>query len=92
MYVILMYDINADEKSASVQRKIFKTCKRYLTHVQFSVFEGEISDAQLFALKTEIDRCIRKNMDSIVIFKSRNEKWLAKEVIGKNTNEDTNFI
>ena len=42
MYVILMYDINADEGSASVQRKIFKTCKRYLTHVQFSVFEGEI--------------------------------------------------
>ena len=86
MYVILMYDINADEGSASVQRKIFKTCKRYLTHVQFSVFEGEISDAQLFALKTEIDRCIRKDLDSIVIFKSRNEKWLAKEVIGKNTN------
>ena len=41
MYVILVYDINLEEKEGQkVLRNVFKTCKKYLVHIQNSVFEG----------------------------------------------------
>jgi CRISPR-associated protein Cas2 len=43
MYIILVYDIEMDEGGARAARRIFKICKKYLTHVQKSVFEGEIT-------------------------------------------------
>ena len=43
MYVLLIYDIPLDNKGARVSRNIFKICKKYLTHVQKSVFEGELT-------------------------------------------------
>ena len=42
MYVILVYDINLEEKAGQkILNKVFKTCKKYLIHIQNSVFEGE---------------------------------------------------
>lgn len=43
MYVVLVYDVSQQENGAKRWSKIFKICKRYLTHIQNSVFEGEIS-------------------------------------------------
>ena len=51
MYVILVYDIKSDQGGAKVLSKTFKTCKKYLMHIQNSVFEGEVSEAQLLKLK-----------------------------------------
>ena len=43
MYIILVYDINLEEKEGQkVLRNVFKTCKKYLIHIQNSVFEGEL--------------------------------------------------
>ena len=52
MYIILVYDINLDGTGNKVLRHVFKICKRYLTHVQNSVFEGELTQAQLNKLET----------------------------------------
>lgn len=43
MYVILVYDIICDEKGKKILPKVFKICKKYLVHIQNSVFEGNIS-------------------------------------------------
>ena len=51
MYVVLVYDIKSDAGGAKVLTKTFKTCKKYLSHIQNSVFEGEISESQLLKLK-----------------------------------------
>ena len=38
MYIILVYDINLEENGGQkVLRKVFKTCKKYLIHIQNSV-------------------------------------------------------
>ena len=59
MYVILVYDVNLEEKEGqTVLRKVFKTCKKYLVHIQNSVFEGELLESQEVKLKTELDRYI----------------------------------
>ena len=48
MYVILVYDINLDEKEGSrVLTKVYKICKKYLNYIQNSVFEGELLESQI---------------------------------------------
>lgn len=92
MYVILVYDINGDEKGAKALRRMFKTCKKYLTHVQKSVFEGELSESQITHLKLEVDKIIRKDLDSVIIFKAENNKWLNKEMWGIREGALDNFL
>lgn len=94
MYVILVYDVNLEEKAGQkVLRNVFKTCKKYLVHIQNSVFEGELLESQALKLKIELDQYIRKEKDSIIMFKSRNQKWLDKEFLGKIEDDKTsNFL
>ena len=79
MYIILVYDISTDDDSARVSRNVFKICKKYLTNVQKSVFEGEITTVLLRKLYLELRVYIREDKDSVLLFKSRQEKWLEKE-------------
>lgn len=94
MYVILVYDINLEEKEGQrVLRKVFKTCKQYLVHIQNSVFEGELLESQLLKLQKELDKYIRNDLDSVILFKSRSQKWLEKEFLGKIEEDNTsNFL
>lgn len=94
MYVILVYDINLEEKEGQkVLRKVFKICKKYLVHIQNSVFEGELLESQAMKLKAELDMYIRENKDSVILFKSRSQKWLEKEFLGKIEDDKTdNFL
>lgn len=87
-----MYDVVADKEGAKVQRNIFKICKRYLTHIQKSVFEGELTPVQILKLQKELENYIRKDKDSVIIFKSRNEKWLDKEFWGMTDDKCSNFF
>ncbi|ABR48355.1 CRISPR-associated protein Cas2 [Alkaliphilus metalliredigens QYMF] len=92
MYIILMYDIMMDKTGAKVQRNTFKICKRYLTHIQNSVFEGNLTELNLMKLKKELSEYIRKEQDSFIIFNSRDEKWLTKEFLGKEDDKTSNFF
>lgn len=94
MYVILVYDINLEDKEGpKVLRNVFKTCKKYLVHIQNSVFEGELLDSQAIKLKSELDQYIRKEKDSVILFKSRNKRWMEKEFFGMIEDDKTdNFL
>lgn len=92
MYVILVYDIKLDTGGVRVLRNIFKICKKYLTHVQNSVFEGELSVSSVKKLQYELDEWIRKDRDSVLIFKSQNKKWLNKEFWGMEDDLTSNFF
>ncbi|WP_025124242.1 CRISPR-associated endonuclease Cas2 [Myroides odoratimimus] len=87
MYVILVYDIG--ERRVG---KMLKLCRRYLNWIQNSVFEGEISEVKLKTLLAEAKDIINKEEDSVIIFKSREERWLEKQVVGKEKNELDNFL
>ena len=90
MYIILVYDINLEENEGKrVLRNAFKTCKKYLVHIQNSVFEGEISETAMLKLEKDI----RKDVDSVIVFKSRSQKWLDKKFLGKIEKDKTdNFL
>ena len=87
MYVILVYDI--EEKRVG---KMLKLCRRYMNWIQNSVFEGEITEVKLKELLSLATAIINKEGDSLIIFKSRQEKWLDKMVIGKEKNELDNIL
>lgn len=92
MYAVLMYDILMDKEGAKVQRRTFKICKQYLTHIQNSVFEGNLSEVNLMKLRKELSKFIRKDKDSFIIFKSRDEKWMTKEFWGLEDDKTSNFF
>ena len=83
MYVVLVYDISKNNNGQKRWSHVFKICKKYLSHIQNSVFEGEITKVQLTKLQQELKTYIDKQEDSVIIFKSRQEKWLNKEFWGR---------
>lgn len=87
MYVILVYDIG--EKRVV---KMLKLCRRYLNWIQNSVFEGEISQLKLKELIFEARQMMDEKYDSLIIFSSRNSRWLEKQIVGKEKNTLDNFL
>ncbi len=87
MYIILVYDIG--EKRVG---KMLRLCRKYLNWIQNSVFEGEISEVKLEELKIKASLIIKEETDSIIIFKSRQEKWLDKEILGHEGNTLDNIL
>lgn len=87
MYVILVYDI--EEKRVG---KMLKLCRQYLNWIQNSVFEGEITGVKLKELIHRSKQIMEEDKDSLIIFKSREEKWLDKQILGKEKNNLDNMI
>lgn len=87
MYVILVYDVG--EKRVG---KMLKLCRRYLNWIQNSVFEGEITAVKLKELKHLAKKMMKEEEDSIIIFKSREQRWLDKEIIGLDKNPLDTFL
>ena len=44
-----------------------------------SVFEGELSEVQILKLNKELNEWIRKDLDSVILFKSRSNRWMKRK-------------
>jgi len=80
MYILIVYDIKTENLM-----KVHKLLRMYLTWIQNSVFEGEISKSQYNIIKTKIHELIDPEIDSVIIYEIP-EKYLKKEVIGIEKN------
>ncbi|KUK56786.1 MAG: CRISPR-associated protein Cas2 [Bacteroidetes bacterium 38_7] len=87
MYVIAVYDVG--EKRVGKMLKLFR---RYLNWIQNSVFEGEITEVRLMELKIKASKIMDDENDSLIIFKTRQEKWLEKEIVGVERQNLSNFL
>jgi CRISPR-associated protein Cas2 len=87
MFVILVYDIGQKRVA-----KVLKTCRKYLYWVQNSVFEGEITDANLTKLKFELSRIIKEDKDSVMIYKFRTTKYSEFETMGIKKGGEENIL
>ena len=67
--MIAMYDVG--EKRVGKMLKLFR---RYLNWIQNSVFEGEITEVKLNELKIKARKIMDEETDSLIIFKTRQEK------------------
>ncbi|HII61483.1 CRISPR-associated endonuclease Cas2 [Pyrococcus horikoshii] len=62
MYVIVVYDVNVERVN-----RVHKLLKTYLFWRQNSVFEGELSKAQLYELEMRLKRIVKED-DSVLIY------------------------
>ncbi len=87
MYVILVYDIGQKRVG-----KMLKHCRKYLNWIQNSVFEGEITEVKLKEMVSIARGIMNEDQDSLILFKSRDERWLDKQVIGLERMSTDNFL
>ncbi len=86
MYVIMAYDVN--EKRVN---KVLKKAREYLTWIQNSLLEGEITEAKFKILKSKIENIIELKEDSVRWYIFESEKLFKKESIGVDKG-DNNMI
>ena len=77
MFVILVYDVNQKRVA-----KVLKTARKYLSWVQNSVLEGDISEVNLKKLKKELSRVMNLEVDSAIIYQLRTTRYSSREIIG----------
>jgi CRISPR-associated protein Cas2 len=86
MYIIAVYDVDAKRCS-----KMMKLCRRYLHHIQNSVFEGEITESNMQELRIKSKEIMQEN-DSFILFRSRSQTWLEKEILGTEKRSTDSFF
>ena len=88
--MILVYDIELKDKKD--QRRLNwakKISRKYLHHVQKSVFEGEITLSQLARLESEILGIVDINRDSVIIYRLPDGvKWERKILTNRKDPSD----
>lgn len=82
-YAFVFYDVN--EKRV---QKVFKICKKYLSHYQNSVFRGDMSPSKLIRLKKDLRAVIDEEEDFICIIKLMNDNVFGEEVLGNKNQEN----
>jgi CRISPR-associated protein Cas2 len=70
MQVIFIYDIDLTDEKRGQKRlnKVRKIGRKYLTHIQKSVFEGELTEGKLAKMEAEILKVIEKDKDSVIFY------------------------
>lgn len=75
-YVIAVYDVSTKRVG-----KALKLFRRYLSWVQNSVFEGELTRAQLAELETEAGELLEET-DSVIVYEMRTRAYMDRRVLG----------
>ncbi|HRD49742.1 MAG TPA: CRISPR-associated endonuclease Cas2 [Candidatus Contendobacter sp.] len=100
MYMLMTYDVEATRTN-----KFKKLLRRYLVHDQFSVFSGDITEAQAIQLRrelsqlmipgdrlTEVTAANRQNVEVVHFSKSESNKGEFKRQIINNHKVDFSVI
>lgn len=87
MFAILAYDVEAKRTP-----KVMKIAKKYLTHVQRSVFEGYLTEGKYRRLQQELAEVIIPEKDSIVFYRADNGKNVLKAELGTSVYREPYLI
>jgi CRISPR-associated protein Cas2 len=77
MYLIMVYDVKVKRVN-----KVLKVGRKYLTWVQDSALEGEITKAKFEKLKSELKKIINKKEDSVIFYVFREKAYTSREALG----------
>ena len=83
MWVMMTYDVGVKRNA-----RMRKICRKYLIHVQKSVFEGNITERKLKKMKWEIEKTINPDEDQVAIYELDTLRYFKKNVIGYHLAED----
>jgi len=85
-YCIAVYDVS--QKRVGKMLRLFR---RYLTWVQNSVFEGDLTAAQLRALQLEAEALLRDD-DGVVFYQLRDERYAERTALGTDKANRSRFL
>lgn len=86
VYVIVVYDMQADRT-----RLALNFLRQYLTHVQNSVFEGEITEGDLETVSARLNDMLEPD-ESGIIYEVSSESYVDRTVIGDDPTDDARFL
>jgi len=75
----MAYDVNVGRVG-----KVLKVGRKYLHWVQNSLFEGELTAAQLARLKAELKEIIDEDEDSVVFYLLRRRQYMERQILGQD--------
>lgn len=87
MYVIMAYDVGVERVV-----KVLKVGRKYLSHVQNSLLEGELTPAKLKKLKREVLEIIDQGHDVVTFYSLYSKKCFRRNTIGSTEREPTNIV
>ena len=89
MYILVTYDVETKDPAGQKRlRKVANCCKDFGQRVQSSVFECEVTPADLINLKYQLKSLIDTRTDSIRIYHLGNNYRTKIERIGIETSID----
>ncbi|MCM8832854.1 MAG: CRISPR-associated endonuclease Cas2 [Candidatus Omnitrophica bacterium] len=93
MKVIFIYDIELKEnKDQKRLNKIKKIGRRYLTHIQKSVFEGELTESQIYRMENDVSKVIDKERDSVIFYILPDGVKLTRKILSNLTDKTKNVL
>ena len=87
MYLLVVYDVKVDRVN-----RLFKFLRLYLSWVQNSVFEGEVSKSQFFEVCEGIKRIINCKEDSVLVYCFSDVRLVKRKVIGVERGDTNRLI
>ncbi len=87
MLVIMVYDVGQKRVA-----KMLKTGRRYLTWVQNSVLEGQLSPGVFAKMKKDVKKIINEEEDSVIFYTWRSEQYTTREIMGIERGSLDEFI
>lgn len=82
----MVYDMEAERTQYAL-----KLGRRYLTHVQNSVLEGELTEGELARLRNEVDELLEDD-ESVIIYELSSDTLLTRTVFGEDPAADKRFL
>lgn len=86
VYAVIVYDVQADRTP-----KFLKFLRRYLTHVQNSVFEGELTEGTLVEVKETLQSMLHDG-ESVMVYRMDSESYVDRSVYGDDPMDDQQFL
>ena len=86
VYVIAVYDVQADRT-----RLFLNYLRRFLIHVQNSVFEGEVTEGELKRMRNGLEDLLEPG-ESTIIYTVSAEDYVDRTVFGEDPTEDSQFL
>lgn len=85
MDILVAYDVNTESREGRRRlRKVATTCKDYGQRVQYSVFECNVSEAQLETLRDRLLKILNQDEDNLRIYRLRVPREASVECYGRD--------
>ena len=87
MYVIVVYDVDVKRVS-----KVCKFMRQYLPRVQNSVFEGELPESKIEAMKSGLRKILTGVEGSVIFWVMRDNHFVERQILGSEKLPVSQFL